>query len=209
VKGCKETSHILRYTGDIIRIHTLAEKIDGKQLHKVRQQNDSVFLVRSEISPVPEMFFRPEENHGASGIARVFHPFHERDRHVPDYLIRLGLDDFAVLDFHDDRLPTIQTGRIDANGFSRKEPADRQRLERSLAEPLLLAINRDAELILKAVERSKRHKNVGLGIHPPGYSGVNEVVKRLSPLLNGNTQFTGYLRVMRRLPRFHKPFQDD
>jgi hypothetical protein len=46
----------------------------------------------------------------------------------------------------------VQTRGIDSDGFSRKQPADRQRFKRSLPEPLLLTINGEAELILKTIE---------------------------------------------------------
>jgi len=83
---------------------------------------------------------------------------------MPDYPFRLCFNNFTIFHFYADRLPAIQAGRIDSNSFPRKEPADRQRFKRSLAEPLLLTVNRDAELILQAVERSQRHNNIGLRI---------------------------------------------
>lgn len=83
---------------------------------------------------------------------------------------RIGIEDFAVLDFHSDGLPAVQAWRVDSDGFSRKKPADRQRLKRSLAEPLLPAVNSDAELGREIVKGRHRHDEVCLWIQPSRYT---------------------------------------
>ena len=54
--------------------------------------------------------------------------------------------DLAVLDLDPDGFPAIQTHGIDSYRLTGKEPADRQRFERSLAEPFLLSVDRDPVL---------------------------------------------------------------
>ena len=72
------------------------------------------------------------------------------------YSLRIGLFDDAIPHFDGDRFTAIKTWGVDADPFPRKQPADRQRFESSLREPLLLAINGDAKLGRLIVERGKR-----------------------------------------------------
>ncbi len=101
------------------------------------------------------MFFRPEEIHGASGKGDVIAPLPEGDRHICHQSLGFALQDHSIPDFHTDGLPAIQTGRIDPDRLTRKQPADRQRFKPSLAEPLLLAVNSDTILRGEVVKRSK------------------------------------------------------
>ena len=73
---------------------------------------------------------------------------------MPDYPFRLGVQDFAIPYLDSDGIPAVEAWGIDLDRFPRKKPADRQRFKRSLAEPLLLTVDRDAELIWKVVEGS-------------------------------------------------------
>ena len=102
------------------------------------------------------MFFRPEEKHRTSGVSDIRHPFGYRNGYIADQSCRIGLFDDAVTHFDGDGISTIETWGVDANPFPRKQPADRQRFESSLREPLLLAINGDAKLGRLIVERGKR-----------------------------------------------------
>jgi hypothetical protein len=102
------------------------------------------------------VLFRPEEVHGASGIADILIPSPERNGHMSNDTVRFGVQEGAILHLQPNRQPAIQTGRINSDCFTRKEPADRQRLERSLGKPLLLAINGDTILSGQVVERRKR-----------------------------------------------------
>ena len=101
------------------------------------------------------MLFRPEEIHGASGIRKIIKPIPEGNRYISHYAFRIAALDFAVLHFYPYRRTAIQAGRIDLYCFPREKPADRQRFETSLGEPLLLAVNGDAILGGKVAERRK------------------------------------------------------
>jgi len=106
------------------------------------------------------MFFRPEEKHGASGICDVGSPFGQRNRYIADQSFRIGLFDYTVAHFNGNRFTAIEARRDDANLFTGEQPADRQRFEGSLREPLLLAINGDAKLGGLIVKRSERGNKV-------------------------------------------------
>ncbi len=47
----------------------------------------------------------------------------------------------SISNFYGHGEPAVQTWAIDANRFSWKKPADRQRFKASLAEPLLLTVH--------------------------------------------------------------------
>ena len=118
--------------------------------------DDPFFCSRIKLGPVTQVFFRPEEGHGASGITRVQSPFGQRNGHVSDYFFRLSFQYTPITDLDVDRFTAVQAGSIDLNLFPREKPADRQRFKGSLGEPFLLAINSDPELggeIIKWCER--------------------------------------------------------
>ncbi len=110
------------------------------------------------------MFFRPEEVHGASGIAEVFVPPPKGHSHVPHDIFRFGNQDVSILDLDTNHQPAIQTGAVDPYSLARKEPADRQRFEASLAKPFLLAIDGNSVLGREIVKGGKRGNKVCLGI---------------------------------------------
>ena len=56
------------------------------------------------------------------------------------------MQDLPVADLHAYREPAIKAGSVNLHHFTRKEPADRQRFEPSLAEPFLLAFDGDPVL---------------------------------------------------------------
>ncbi len=93
------------------------------------------------------MLFRPEEIHGASGSREVVEPFPKGNSHVTRYPLRLDAKDVPIANFYANGEITIQTWAIDSNHFSRKEPADGQRLKPTLSEPLLLTIYGDSVLV--------------------------------------------------------------
>jgi hypothetical protein len=107
------------------------------------------------MGPISNMLFRPEEIHCASGVGSVFKPLPKGHSHVSHQTLRLDSKDLTIADLHPNRKPTIETGSVDPNCFSWKEPADRQRFERSLAKPFLLALNRYPVLSGKIVEWCK------------------------------------------------------
>jgi hypothetical protein len=81
--------------------------------------------------------------------------------HIPHHPFGLNPEEDAVFYIQLDRQPAIQTGGIDPNCFSREKPADCQRLEGSLTEPLLLAVDRQAILSREIVEGGKGDDIIG------------------------------------------------
>ena len=117
------------------------------------------------------MLFRPEEIHGTSGIGQIVEPIPKGNTRISHDTFRFSVQNNTVFHFHFDRRTAIQTGRIDLHGFTRKKPADRQRFESSLAEPLLLTVDGDAVLGGKVAERRKRADVVGIGKQPGRKAG--------------------------------------
>ncbi len=85
---------------------------------------------------------------------------------MPNYGGWIGREDLSVPYFNTDALVTVKTRTIDTNRFARKQPADRQRIRSSLAEPILLAVHRDP--ILGGNNRQRRNGGnpVGIRIEP-------------------------------------------
>ncbi len=108
------------------------------------------------------MLLRPEEVHRASGIGGVFKPLPKWHRYVRHQTLGLGSKDLPVTDLYPDRKPTIETGSIDLDRFSWKEPADCQRFEASLAKPFLLTLDGDPVLSGKIVKRGEGGDIVGI-----------------------------------------------
>jgi len=103
------------------------------------------------------VFFRPEEIHRASSVRDVVKPLPEGNGHIGDQAFGLGVKNYSITDFDANWESAIQTGTIYADRFSWKEPADRQRLKSSLAEPFLMAVDDYAVLsgqVVKGCERS-------------------------------------------------------
>ena len=117
------------------------------------------------------MLFRPEEIHGTSGIGQVGEPILKGNRGISHDTFRFSFQDCAILHFHSDWRTAIQTGSIDLHCFTREKPADRQRFESSLAEPLLLAVDGDTVLGGQAAERRERADVVGIGKQPGRKAG--------------------------------------
>jgi hypothetical protein len=145
------------------------------------------------------VLLRPEEVHGASGIGDILEPLPERNSYVTDHIPGFGLQNDSIPDLHPDGLSTIKARRIDLNCLSRKKPADRQRFKSSLAEPFLLAIDRNTILGGEIVEGSKRGDEIRVGEEPPRDSGAEKFMEGLSTLLHRYTQFGCDLRIMGRL----------
>lgn len=85
----------------------------------------------------------------------------------------LGLD-LAVLHLHLYGFIAIEAHRIDLYRLTGKEPADRQRFESSLAEPLLLPVDGQAVLGREVVERGKGNDGVALRKEPTGETANRE-----------------------------------
>ena len=98
------------------------------------------------------MFFRPEEVHRASRVGYAEDPPADGDGDMADQTFGLLRLDLTVFHLDPNGLATIEAHRIDSYRLPRKEPADRQRFKRSLAEPFLLAVNRQAIMRREIVE---------------------------------------------------------
>ena len=62
---------------------------------------------------------------------------------MPHYSRRFGCEDLPITHLNADAFIAVQAGTIDTNGFTRKQPADRERVRSSLAEPFLLTVHGD------------------------------------------------------------------
>jgi hypothetical protein len=126
--------------------------INRSQFDKIREGNDSALLVRVKTSPVPQMLFRPEEVHGASGVGHVLWPFPKGNRYVPNQSFGITVQHFPVLDIQAYWFATIETGRFKMDCFAWEKPADCRRFESSLGKPFLLTIDGDSILIWQTVK---------------------------------------------------------
>ena len=148
-------SYVHFHVGEIIPVQSPFEYVAGKHFQKTLQLRDAALGGRIVLCPVFQVFFRPEEKHGASGIGDIIPPLGHRQGDMPDNPCGVGVFDYAVTHVDEDRFSTVQARGRDADFFPRKEPADRQRFERSLGKPLLLSIYADPELGRLVVERSE------------------------------------------------------
>ncbi len=116
----------------------------------------------NEPGPVSNMFFRPEEIHGASGKGYVRAPIPKGNCHIGHQPIGFAFQNNSVPYLHNDRFSAIQTRGIDPDRLVREQPADCQRLKSSLAKPLLFVVNGDAVLGGKVAKWWKRADVIGI-----------------------------------------------
>jgi hypothetical protein len=133
------------------------------------------------------VLLRPEEVHGASRIGDILEPLPEGHSDIPDHILGLGFQNHSIADLYPDGFSTIEARRIDLNRLSRKKPADRQRFKSSLAEPFLLAIDRNAILGGEVVEGSEGGDEIRIRKEPPGDPGTEKFIEGLSALLHRDT----------------------
>lgn len=108
------------------------------------------------------MSFRPEEVYSASREGPVLRPLPYGDVNISAQVrIALAFDD-SISYNEAQGSAAIQTWSVDANGFSRKNPADRQGFESSLRKPLLLTVYGNPVLGRQVVEGSKRRNHIGI-----------------------------------------------
>ena len=143
---CSQFTKICFHVGEVIRVHAFFEEVAGKHRQQAFQLGNPTFGGRIVPGPVFQMFFRPEENHGTSSVRNIRHPFGYGKGYMTDHSFRIGFFDDAVAHYDGDGFTAIETGGIDPDLFARKQPADRQRFESSLREPLLLTVNGDTKL---------------------------------------------------------------
>jgi len=148
----------------VVRFPPISEIGAGEKLHQCIQGDDPTLFLLLKTLPIAKMFFRPEEAHRTSGVGYTENPSSDRDRDMPDQPFGILVLNPAILHLDSDGLAAIKANRIDLYCLSRKKPADRQRLERSLAEPLLFPVNGQTVMRWEIVERGKGHDAVGLGV---------------------------------------------
>ena len=90
------------------------------------------------------MIFRPEEIHPRS--SQRGRSAGEGQRSMPDNRRGVSGQDLSVPHFDGDGLVAVKAWALDTNRFTWKKPADCQRVEASLSEPLLLVFHRNAVL---------------------------------------------------------------
>jgi hypothetical protein len=84
---------------NVIGVHTFSKKLIGKETHDIGQLHETVFGSGLVTAPFPDMFFRPEEVHGASGKRKVTKPFSKGDGRIGDDPFRLLPNYLTVLHF--------------------------------------------------------------------------------------------------------------
>jgi hypothetical protein len=195
--------------GDIVLIHSPLEIGTGKKLHHIRKRCNAFIGSSDKGGPVTNMLFRPEEIHGTSGKTCVFKPFPERHGDIghesTGFLI---IQNLSVLDNNPEGFAAIQAGGFYGHCLPGEEPADRQRLKGSLAEPFLLTFNGDAVLGGQIIERGEGGDEFGAGVKPSGNSGGEKIVKCFSPFFHRETEFGSQFRVKRGLAGFHHTLHD-
>jgi len=86
---------------------------------------------------------------------------------------------------------------MDTNDFARKQPADRQRVRPSNAEPFLLTVYGDLEWGRYERKRTNGSDPVGIGIQPYRTDGASrEIMNYLAPFLDEASQGGGQLAVV-------------
>ncbi len=209
VEGCDHVGKILPHVGEVVGVSPLREVRTGKEPHHFTRGDDSSLFLFTEPFPPVQMFFRPEEVHRASRVGNVEGPPVQGHRDMAYEAFRLlGLDP-AVLHLHPYGLSAVEAHRIDADRLSRKQPADRQRLERSLAEPFLPSVDGEPVVRGQTVERRERNDGVGFRVEPARKAERRkELAHRLSALLRRHPQGGCDLRVVRRLPGRYEMLDD-
>jgi len=87
------------HVGSVIGVHAFSKEFIGKEAHDIGQLHEAVFGSGLVTAPFPDMFFRPEEIHGASGKGEVTKPFSKGDGRIGDDPFRLLFKYLTVLHF--------------------------------------------------------------------------------------------------------------
>ncbi len=115
-----KAAHVFLPPGEIIRLHTFAEKVNREPSNEISQGDQATLLLGIVIGPIMKMLFRPEVVHGTSGKGKVLHPLHKRYGYVSNNPLGFGFLELSVFDSDPDRFTAIQTGRIYLNRLTRK-----------------------------------------------------------------------------------------
>lgn len=200
--------YVFFHIREVIRIQAPFKKVGRKHGQQALQLRDAACGGRIVSGPAFQVFFRPEEKHGASGIGDIRLPFGHRNGNMADQSFGIGFFDDAVTHLYGDGLTAVKARGLDAYLFPGEQPADRQRFERSLGKPFLFALDAHPELGGLVVERGKRRDEVCPGKQPPVDAGFEKRVHGLSPLFRCDPQTGRYLRVVGRPARCHELLHD-
>jgi hypothetical protein len=177
---------------------------------QVVNRNDSVFSGWIEINPIADVFFRPEEVHGASGIAYIIIPLAERNGHVSNKsFFRIDIQYFTVSHRYTDRHATVHTNGIDLDCFPWKKPANCQRLEGSLTKPFLLTVHSDGILVGQVIEWGQRNDDIRFGEKPAWKDLCKKGLNGFSALLHRDPKSLSDFIKKGGLPGLNKPFHYD
>jgi len=91
-----ELAHVLWVARYVVGVYPSAKELAGEDLDEIGEGDDSAFGSGIKAGPVANVFFRPEEVHGASGEGERLEPVGERNCDVARDLFRIGVDDRAV-----------------------------------------------------------------------------------------------------------------
>jgi hypothetical protein len=142
----KEQRRIIRSRGYVIAVEFGPVSRRAQDGHKIRSGKNGRISSRLKSGPISYMCFRPEEMHTASGMGPVFGPLPYGDIDISAHVRIASVLDDSVSYHETHGCAAIQAGSVNANGFSRKDPADCQGFESSLSEPFLFTVNSDTVL---------------------------------------------------------------
>lgn len=91
---------------------------------------------------------------------------------MSDHTLGLAVEDLSVAHLDGDVVAAVEARCLDADRLTGCQPADRQRLETSLPEPAVLAIDADVVLGRQVAERRKRGDVVRVREQPGRDPGV-------------------------------------
>jgi hypothetical protein len=175
---CQKFIKIFLVAGNVVRVQPPTEKIPGEDFRQPWQRQNTLLGGGVKLTPAPDMLFRPEEIHGASGVWQPFQPAGEGDGHISRDALRGGGGYLAILHFHVKRQAAVKTGSSDLHRLAREEPAYSQRLEASLGEPFLFTRHGNAVLGGKVAEGRKAADVVRIRKQPhPQHSGRHEFME--------------------------------
>jgi len=179
-----------------------------KKTVQIGKGNDSIFCGWIEKNPITNMIFRPEEVHGTSGETYVVVPFIERNGHISYDTLRINIQYLTISHLHTNRLAAVHANRIDLNCFPRKKPANCQRLEGSLAKPLLFTFHSDGILVGQVVKGGQRNDEICFWKNPTWKDLCKKGLNGFSAVLYGDPKCLSYFSEKWGFPGFDKTFHN-
>jgi hypothetical protein len=131
---------------DVVGADTHAKALGAEALQPIRQRLQILCKVSIIGGPGARMLFRPEEIHPSSPPGPILWRPTYLAVGIAHHSLRTYGECLFIAHLHDETCSTVETWGIHPYHLARKQPAYRQRLEASLREPLLLAVNADVIL---------------------------------------------------------------